>query len=68
MDDSEPVLFLLGFFFFSFRLQVCEDIDECLGPPENGGCTANSHCYNTMVTSCQIEKGWYKTGVGNYFT
>uniref|UniRef100_A0A665WCX9 Thrombospondin 4a n=1 Tax=Echeneis naucrates TaxID=173247 RepID=A0A665WCX9_ECHNA len=27
---------------------VCEDIDECLGPPENGGCTANSHCYNTM--------------------
>ncbi|CAG07859.1 unnamed protein product, partial [Tetraodon nigroviridis] len=28
--------------------EACEDIDECLGPPENGGCTANSHCYNTM--------------------
>lgn len=29
--------------------QVCEDIDECLGPPQNGGCTANSHCLNTIV-------------------
>uniref|UniRef100_A0A4W5PX82 Thrombospondin 4a n=1 Tax=Hucho hucho TaxID=62062 RepID=A0A4W5PX82_9TELE len=27
--------------------EVCDDIDECQGPPDNGGCTANSHCYNT---------------------
>ncbi|XP_061762351.1 thrombospondin-4a [Nerophis ophidion] len=28
--------------------QVCEDIDECLNPPEIGGCTPNSHCYNII--------------------
>ncbi|KAJ3604084.1 hypothetical protein NHX12_028825 [Muraenolepis orangiensis] len=28
--------------------QVCSDIDECEGPLENGGCTANSHCLNTV--------------------
>ncbi|XP_051924791.1 thrombospondin-4a [Hippocampus zosterae] len=28
--------------------QLCEDIDECLNPPAHGGCTANSHCYNTI--------------------
>ncbi|XP_075871225.1 thrombospondin-4a [Nelusetta ayraudi] len=39
--------------------QVCEDIDECMGPPENGGCTANSECHNTMGSfSC----GGCKTG------
>uniref|UniRef100_A0A6Q2Y6A8 TSP C-terminal domain-containing protein n=1 Tax=Esox lucius TaxID=8010 RepID=A0A6Q2Y6A8_ESOLU len=29
-------------------LKVCEDIDECQGPPDNGGCTSNSHCHNTV--------------------
>ena len=28
---------------------MCDDIDECQGPPDNGGCTANSHCHNTRV-------------------
>lgn len=35
--------------------QMCEDIDECLGPPENGGCTANSHCYNTAVRTRDLH-------------
>uniref|UniRef100_A0A3Q3QM12 Thrombospondin 4a n=1 Tax=Monopterus albus TaxID=43700 RepID=A0A3Q3QM12_MONAL len=38
----------VGVAYAKAHKQVCEDIDECLGPPENGGCTANSHCYNTM--------------------
>ncbi|KAM7416429.1 hypothetical protein PAMA_018474 [Pampus argenteus] len=37
----------VGVSYAKSHKQVCEDIDECLGPPENGGCTANSHCYNT---------------------
>ncbi|KAJ8285495.1 hypothetical protein GJAV_G00027440 [Gymnothorax javanicus] len=27
--------------------QMCKDIDEC-AEPDNGGCTANSHCHNTL--------------------
>ncbi|CAK6970528.1 thrombospondin-4a [Scomber scombrus] len=37
----------VGISYAKSNKQVCEDIDECMGPPENGGCTANSHCYNT---------------------
>ncbi|XP_011614182.2 thrombospondin-4a [Takifugu rubripes] len=43
-----PELTGVGVHYAKSQKQVCEDIDECLGPPENGGCTANSHCYNTM--------------------
>uniref|UniRef100_A0A665WD55 Thrombospondin 4a n=1 Tax=Echeneis naucrates TaxID=173247 RepID=A0A665WD55_ECHNA len=43
-----PELNGAGVSYAKSNKQVCEDIDECLGPPENGGCTANSHCYNTM--------------------
>nr|XP_024660256.1 thrombospondin-4-B [Maylandia zebra] len=42
-----PELNGVGVSYAKTHKQVCEDIDECLGPPENGGCTANSHCYNT---------------------
>ncbi|KAJ8405617.1 hypothetical protein AAFF_G00315970 [Aldrovandia affinis] len=51
--------------------QVCRDIDECAGH-SNGGCTANSHCHNTvgsfycgacktgytgdLLTGCRSEK------------
>uniref|UniRef100_A0A7N6BRV5 Thrombospondin 4a n=1 Tax=Anabas testudineus TaxID=64144 RepID=A0A7N6BRV5_ANATE len=38
----------VGVSYAKSHKQVCEDVDECLGPPENGGCTANSHCHNTM--------------------
>ncbi|GLD68040.1 thrombospondin-4-B-like protein [Lates japonicus] len=43
-----PELTGVGVSYAKSHKQVCDDIDECLGPPENGGCTANSHCYNTM--------------------
>uniref|UniRef100_H3C524 EGF-like domain-containing protein n=1 Tax=Tetraodon nigroviridis TaxID=99883 RepID=H3C524_TETNG len=43
-----PELTGVGVSYAKSHKQACEDIDECLGPPENGGCTANSHCYNTM--------------------
>ncbi|XP_076587557.1 thrombospondin-4a [Chaetodon auriga] len=43
-----PQLTGVGVSYAKTHKQVCEDIDECLGPPENGGCTANSHCYNSM--------------------
>uniref|UniRef100_A0A671UXC0 Thrombospondin 4a n=1 Tax=Sparus aurata TaxID=8175 RepID=A0A671UXC0_SPAAU len=43
-----PELNGVGVAYAKSHKQVCEDIDECLGPPENGGCTANSNCYNTM--------------------
>lgn len=42
-----PEITGVGISYAKSNKQVCEDIDECLGPPENGGCTANSHCYNT---------------------
>ncbi|XP_061527718.1 thrombospondin-4a [Phycodurus eques] len=38
----------VGVSYAQSNKQVCEDIDECLSPPDNGGCTANSHCYNTI--------------------
>ncbi|KAG7489173.1 thrombospondin-4-B-like [Solea senegalensis] len=38
----------VGVFYAKSNKQMCEDIDECQGPPDNGGCTANSHCYNTI--------------------
>uniref|UniRef100_A0A4W5Q713 Thrombospondin 4a n=1 Tax=Hucho hucho TaxID=62062 RepID=A0A4W5Q713_9TELE len=37
----------VGVSYAQSHKQVCDDIDECQGPPDNGGCTANSHCYNT---------------------
>ncbi|XP_041642868.1 thrombospondin-4a isoform X1 [Cheilinus undulatus] len=43
-----PELTGVGVSYAKTNKQVCEDIDECLGPPENGGCTPNSHCHNTM--------------------
>ncbi|KAK2837350.1 hypothetical protein Q5P01_014562 [Channa striata] len=45
---SGPEINGVGVSYAKSHKQVCQDIDECLGPPENGGCTANSHCYNTM--------------------
>uniref|UniRef100_A0A667XZ69 Thrombospondin 4a n=1 Tax=Myripristis murdjan TaxID=586833 RepID=A0A667XZ69_9TELE len=42
-----PELSGVGVAYAKTHKQVCDDIDECLGPPENGGCTANSHCHNT---------------------
>uniref|UniRef100_A0A3P8TW41 Thrombospondin 4a n=1 Tax=Amphiprion percula TaxID=161767 RepID=A0A3P8TW41_AMPPE len=43
-----PLLTGVGVSYAKTNKQVCEDIDECLGPPDNGGCTANSDCHNTM--------------------
>uniref|UniRef100_A0A8C7D8V8 Thrombospondin 4a n=1 Tax=Oncorhynchus kisutch TaxID=8019 RepID=A0A8C7D8V8_ONCKI len=37
----------VGVSYAQSHKQVCDDIDECQGPPDNGGCTANSHCHNT---------------------
>ncbi|KAI3372910.1 hypothetical protein L3Q82_023353 [Scortum barcoo] len=49
----------VGVSYAKTHKQVCEDIDECLGPPENGGCTPNSHCYNSMGS---FRCGECKTG------
>ncbi|CAB1322066.1 unnamed protein product [Coregonus sp. 'balchen'] len=38
----------VGVTYAQSHKQVCYDIDECQGPPDNGGCTANSHCHNTV--------------------
>lgn len=46
---------------------MCEDIDECLGPPENGGCTANSHCYNSMVRPLELVNDYYHTALKKVF-
>uniref|UniRef100_A0A4W6GBZ9 Thrombospondin 4a n=1 Tax=Lates calcarifer TaxID=8187 RepID=A0A4W6GBZ9_LATCA len=54
-----PELTGVGVSYAKSHKQVCDDIDECLGPPENGGCTANSHCYNTMGS---FRCGECKTG------
>lgn len=35
-------------FILIYSFQVCDDIDECKGP-DNGGCTPNSICHNSMV-------------------
>ncbi|KAF3850907.1 hypothetical protein F7725_012679 [Dissostichus mawsoni] len=45
---SGPEINGVGVSYAKSHKQVCEDIDECLGPPQNGGCTANSHCHNTI--------------------
>ncbi|KAM9821556.1 thrombospondin-4a [Syngnathus typhle] len=45
---SGPELNGAGVSYAQSNKQVCEDIDECLNPPEHGGCTDNSHCYNTI--------------------
>ncbi|KAL7853330.1 hypothetical protein AOLI_G00201740 [Acnodon oligacanthus] len=37
----------VGVAFAQTHKQVCDDIDECKGP-NNGGCTANSVCLNSM--------------------
>ncbi|XP_055017898.1 thrombospondin-4a [Boleophthalmus pectinirostris] len=42
-----PELTGVGVSYAQTHKQVCDDIDECLGPLENGGCTPNSQCHNT---------------------
>lgn len=48
----------VGVSYAKSNKQVCEDIDECLGP-DNGGCTPNSHCHNTIGS---FRCGECKTG------
>lgn len=38
---------------YNIAIQVCDDIDECKGP-DNGGCTKDSICENTMVRLLHI--------------
>ncbi|KAM9858494.1 thrombospondin-4a [Aulostomus maculatus] len=45
---SGPEINGVGVSYAKSNKQVCEDIDECLKPPETGACTPNSHCYNTI--------------------
>ncbi|KAF7200142.1 thrombospondin-4a [Nothobranchius furzeri] len=45
---SGPQINGVGVSYAKSHKQVCNDLDECLSPPESGGCTANSHCYNTV--------------------
>ncbi|XP_069034085.1 thrombospondin-4a [Embiotoca jacksoni] len=59
MGYTGPMLNGVGVSYARSHKQVCEDIDECLGPPEDGGCTANSHCYNTIGS---FRCGECKTG------
>ncbi|XP_026177296.1 thrombospondin-4a [Mastacembelus armatus] len=54
-----PEITGVGVSYAKSQKQVCEDIDECLKLPEDGGCTANSHCYNTMGS---FRCGECKTG------
>ncbi|CAL1615968.1 unnamed protein product [Knipowitschia caucasica] len=42
-----PELTGVGVSYAQTHKQMCDDIDECLGPPDNGGCTPNSQCHNT---------------------
>ncbi|KAG7241176.1 hypothetical protein INR49_025919 [Caranx melampygus] len=37
----------VGVLYAQTNKQVCDDIDECKGP-NNGGCTANSVCHNSV--------------------
>uniref|UniRef100_A0A8B9LP21 Thrombospondin 4b n=1 Tax=Astyanax mexicanus TaxID=7994 RepID=A0A8B9LP21_ASTMX len=48
----------VGVAFAQTHKQVCDDIDECKGP-NNGGCTANSVCQNSMGS---YRCGGCKTG------
>lgn len=41
--------------FFVCQIQVCDDVDECKGP-NNGGCTANSICTNSVVRNWEIRE------------
>uniref|UniRef100_A0A3Q3AM66 Thrombospondin 4a n=1 Tax=Kryptolebias marmoratus TaxID=37003 RepID=A0A3Q3AM66_KRYMA len=54
-----PLVTGVGESYAKSHKQACEDLDECVGPPENGGCTANSHCYNTFGS---FRCGECKTG------
>ncbi|XP_037536395.1 thrombospondin-4a [Nematolebias whitei] len=54
-----PEITGVGVSYAKSHKQVCLDLDECVGPPENGGCTANSHCYNTVGS---FRCGECKTG------
>ncbi|KAK9522677.1 hypothetical protein VZT92_019126 [Zoarces viviparus] len=56
---SGPEITGVGVSYAKSHKQVCGDIDECLGPPKNGGCTANSHCHNTIGS---FRCGECKTG------
>lgn len=58
--------FYFVYFMHTFS-QVCEDIDECLGPPENGGCTANSHCYNSAVRTRDLHGACFQCIVFSHF-
>ncbi|KAM4616945.1 thrombospondin-4a [Polymixia lowei] len=42
-----PEITGVGVAYARSHKQMCDDIDECLGPPDNGGCTADSRCHNT---------------------
>ncbi|TNN39491.1 Thrombospondin-4-B [Liparis tanakae] len=44
---SGPEVSGVGAAYAEAHRQVCHDVDECLGPTANGGCTANSRCHNT---------------------
>nr|XP_055036115.1 thrombospondin-4-B [Misgurnus anguillicaudatus] len=48
----------VGVTFAQTHKQVCDDIDECKGP-DNGGCTANSICTNSVGS---YQCGRCKTG------
>ncbi|CAN9513294.1 unnamed protein product [Ophioblennius macclurei] len=54
-----PELTGVGVSYAKANKQVCEDLDECLNPPEIGGCTPNSHCHNTVGS---FRCGECKTG------
>ncbi|XP_076006862.1 thrombospondin-4a [Genypterus blacodes] len=43
-----PEITGVGVSYAQSHKQMCDDIDECRGPPDNGGCTPNSNCYNTI--------------------
>ncbi|CAB1448380.1 unnamed protein product [Pleuronectes platessa] len=48
----------VGIVYAQTNKQVCDDIDECKGP-NNGGCTANSICQNSVGS---YQCGTCKTG------
>ncbi|XP_067105827.1 LOW QUALITY PROTEIN: thrombospondin-4-B [Osmerus mordax] len=50
---SGPAVEGVGVVYAQTNKQICDDIDECRGP-NNGGCTANSLCHNSV--------GSYKCG------
>uniref|UniRef100_A0A8C7DB49 Thrombospondin 4a n=1 Tax=Oncorhynchus kisutch TaxID=8019 RepID=A0A8C7DB49_ONCKI len=58
----------VGVSYAQSHKQVCDDIDECQGPPDNGGCTANSHSWACICferdgsVSCECDIGWAGNG------